>query len=74
MMKEKLNEKLNTVGQQNIDAKRIPYGFDNRTLPHFCKFDDSPSARGFIQNSYISGLTASEFFFLFYFILFYSIL
>ena len=58
-----ISQMISCLGQQNIDAKRIPYGFDNRTLPHFCKFDDSPSARGFIQNSYISGLTASEFFF-----------
>jgi DNA-directed RNA polymerase II subunit RPB1 len=46
-----------------VDGKRIPYGFDSRTLPHYCKFDDSPEARGFIENSYISGLTAPELFF-----------
>jgi DNA-directed RNA polymerase II subunit RPB1 len=32
--------------QQNIDGKRIPYGFESRTLPHYNKFDDSPEARG----------------------------
>ena len=25
------------LGQQNVDGKRIPYGFDHRTLPHFTK-------------------------------------
>ena len=54
---------ISCLGQQNVDGKRIPYGFDSRTLPHFCKYDDSPNARGFIENSYISGLTAPELFF-----------
>jgi DNA-directed RNA polymerase beta' subunit/intein/homing endonuclease len=54
---------ISCLGQQNVDGQRIPYGYDNRTLPHFCKFDDSPTARGFIENSYISGLTAPELFF-----------
>ena len=58
-----ISQMISCLGQQNVDAKRIPYGFDNRTLPHYCKFDDSPTARGFIENSYISGLTAPELFF-----------
>jgi DNA-directed RNA polymerase II subunit RPB1 len=58
-----ISQMISCLGQTNIDGKRIPYGFDERTLPHFSKFDDSPSARGFIENSYISGLTAPELFF-----------
>ena len=58
-----ISQMISCLGQQNVDAKRIPYGFDSRTLPHYCKFDDSPTARGFIENSYISGLTAPELFF-----------
>jgi len=58
-----ISQMISCLGQQNVDGKRIPYGFDNRTLPHFNKFDDSPQARGFIENSYISGLTAPELFF-----------
>lgn len=54
---------LACVGQQNVDNKRIAYGFDHRTLPHFCKYDDGPDARGFVENSFISGLTPQEFFF-----------
>jgi DNA-directed RNA polymerase II subunit RPB1 len=54
---------ISCLGQTNIDGQRIQYGFDDRTLPHFNKFDDSPGARGFIENSYISGLTAPELFF-----------
>jgi DNA-directed RNA polymerase II subunit RPB1 len=51
------------VGQQTIDGKRVPYGFDSRTLPHYSKYDDSPAARGFVENSFIAGLTPSEVFF-----------
>lgn len=51
------------VGQQNVDGKRVAYGFTNRTLPHYNKFDDGPAARGFVENSFISGLTPQEMFF-----------
>ena len=58
-----ISQMISCLGQQNVDGKRIPYGFDSRTLPHYSKFDDSPNARGFIENSYIAGLTAPELFF-----------
>ena len=51
------------LGQQNVDGKRIPYGFQDRTLPHYYKFDDSAEARGFVENSFISGQTPQEYFF-----------
>jgi DNA-directed RNA polymerase II subunit RPB1 len=51
------------LGQQNVDGKRIPYGFDHRTLPHYSKYDDSPVSRGFVESSYINGLTPQELFF-----------
>ncbi|KAK8181272.1 hypothetical protein BC567DRAFT_284571 [Phyllosticta citribraziliensis] len=51
------------VGQQSVEGKRIPFGFKYRTLPHFTKDDYSPAARGFVQNSYLRGLTPTEFFF-----------
>ena len=54
---------ISCVGQQNVDGKRIPYGFENRTLPHYSKFDDSPGARGFVESSFIQGLTPTELFF-----------
>ena len=58
-----ISQMISCLGQQSVDGKRVPYGFNNRTLPHFKKFDDSPEARGFVKNSYISGLTAPELFF-----------
>jgi len=54
---------VSCLGQQNVDGKRIPYGYDNRTLPHYKKFDDSPEARGFVESSFIQGLTPQELFF-----------
>lgn len=53
---------ISCLGQQNVEGKRVPYGFEHRTLPHFAKFDDSPAARGFVESSYIDGLTAQELF------------
>ncbi len=51
------------VGQQNVEGKRIPFGFRHRTLPHFTKDDYGPESRGFVENSYLRGLTPQEFFF-----------
>ncbi|CAK4544464.1 unnamed protein product, partial [Aphanomyces euteiches] len=51
------------VGQQNVEGKRIPYGFHHRTLPHYGKDDLGPESRGFVENSYMKGLTPQEFFF-----------
>lgn len=51
------------VGPQNVEGKGIPRGFRDRTLPHFQPLDSSPSARGFVMNSYSRGLNPSEFFF-----------
>jgi DNA-directed RNA polymerase II subunit RPB1 len=51
------------VGQQAVEGKRIPFGFNYRSLPHFAKDDYSPPSRGFVENSYLRGLTPTEFFF-----------
>ena len=58
-----ISQMISCLGQQNVDGKRIPYGFDNRTLPHFTKFNDTPEARGFVESSFISGLRPEELFF-----------
>ena len=58
-----ISQMISCLGQQTVDGKRIPYGFENRTLPHYTKYDDSPTARGFVESSFISGLTPEELFF-----------
>ena len=54
---------ISCVGQQNVDGKRIPYGYEDRTLPHYCKYNDSPESRGFVESSFIQGLTPEELYF-----------
>ena len=54
---------LACLGQQNPEGKRIPLGFTDRTLPHYKKYDDSAEARGFVESSFIRGLSPQEFFF-----------
>jgi len=51
------------VGQQAVGGMRIANGFLNRTLPQFEHHCLSPSAKGFVANSFYTGLTATEFFF-----------
>lgn len=51
------------VGQQIISGSRIPDGFEDRSLPHFLKKSKIPAAKGFVGNSFFSGLTPTEFFF-----------
>jgi len=58
-----VSQMIAVLGQQEIETKRVPYGFKNRTLPHFKCFDDSASARGFITSSFVDGLEPNEFFF-----------
>ena len=58
-----ISQMISCLGQQNVDGKRIPYGFEQRTLPHYSKFDDSPTSRGFVESSYINGLSPQELFF-----------
>ena len=54
---------MTCVGQQNVEGKRIPYGFSKRTLPHFTKDDYGRDSKGFVMNSYFTGLRPDEFFF-----------
>jgi DNA-directed RNA polymerase II subunit RPB1 len=58
-----ISQMIACLGQQNIDGKRVAYGFESRTLPHYTKYDDGPEARGFVESSFIKGLTPQEFFF-----------
>lgn len=46
------------VGQQSVEGHCIPFSFR-----HFTKDDFSPESCGFIENSYLRGLTPQEFFF-----------
>ncbi|HSV42601.1 MAG TPA: DNA-directed RNA polymerase subunit A', partial [Methanomassiliicoccales archaeon] len=51
------------IGQQAVRGERLSRGYAKRTLPHFKKEDLGAKAKGFVTNSYKSGLTPTEFFF-----------
>ena len=58
-----ISQMIACVGQQAISGKRIPNGFEDRSLPHFSRHSKVPAAKGFVANSFYSGLTPTEFFF-----------
>lgn len=51
------------VGQQIIAGHRVPDGFQDRSLPHFQKKSKEPPSKGFVRNSFFSGLLPTEFLF-----------
>lgn len=51
------------VGQQIIGGQRVPDGFLDRSLPHFPKNARQPPSKGFVRNSFYSGLVPTEFLF-----------
>jgi DNA-directed RNA polymerase beta' subunit len=50
------------LGQQNLEGVRIKKKIEGRSLIYFHKDDDTPEARGFVKNSYLTGLKGFEFF------------
>ncbi|MCS7134724.1 MAG: DNA-directed RNA polymerase subunit A' [Candidatus Pacearchaeota archaeon] len=58
-----ITQMTNIVGQQALWAKRINFGYTNRTLSFFKENDFYPRARGFVYSSFLKGLDADEFFF-----------
>lgn len=46
-----------------VNGARMPNGFYDRSLPHFEPLSKYPAAKGFVSNSFFTGLTATEFFF-----------
>eukprot|EP01038_Epipyxis_sp_PR26KG_P008141 gene8141-11020_t len=58
-----ISQMIACLGQQSVGGARIQNGFVNRTLPHFPVGSLTPAAKGFVSNSFFSGLVATEFFF-----------
>jgi len=52
---------VSLLGQQDISGTRIMDGYMRRPLPHMAKDDLSPETRGFVGNSYMSGLSPIEY-------------
>jgi len=53
---------LVAVGQQKIDGERMEFGYNERSMPFFQKYDLTLRSRGFIFNSFVSGLDVDEYF------------
>ena len=51
------------IGQNNLEGVRIKKKVNNRSLIYWHRDDDTPEARGFINNSFLSGLRGYEFFY-----------
>lgn len=58
-----VSQMVAVVGQQIISGNRVPDGFQDRSLPHFAKNSKTPQSKGFVRNSFYSGLTPPEFLF-----------
>ncbi|KAJ7947738.1 DNA-directed RNA polymerase subunit [Quillaja saponaria] len=58
-----ISQMVACVGQQSVGGHRAPDGFIDRSLPHFPRQAKTPAAKGFVANSFYSGLSATEFFF-----------
>lgn len=58
-----VSQMVAVVGQQIIGEKRVADGFQDRTLPHFPKNARQPPSKGFVRNSFFSGLSPTEFLF-----------
>ncbi|KAI9735817.1 MAG: DNA-directed RNA polymerase III subunit RPC1 [Cirrosporium novae-zelandiae] len=58
-----VSQMVAVVGQQIIGGKRVADGFQDRSLPHFPKNARQPPSKGFVRNSFYSGLTPTEFLF-----------
>ena len=58
-----VSQMVAAVGQQIIGGKRVEDGFQDRSLPHFPKNARQPPSKGFVRNSFFSGLSPSEFIF-----------
>jgi DNA-directed RNA polymerase III subunit RPC1 len=58
-----ISQMMACVGQQAVGGSRPPDGFSDRSLPHFKRGEKTPAAKGFVANSFYSGLLPTEFFF-----------
>lgn len=52
---------IGLLGQQILEGKRVPKKIGKRGLPYFYRNDDTAYGRGFIGNSFLSGLNYPEF-------------
>ncbi|ETO34013.1 RNA polymerase I, largest subunit [Reticulomyxa filosa] len=52
-----------SLGQQELEGKRVPRMNSGKTLPSFTSYDPSPRAGGFVTDRFLTGLKPEEYFF-----------
>ena len=60
---QNITQMVATLGQQLIEGRRVQYTLQDRTLPHFPRYDDGVESRGFVEHSFVDGLMPAEFFY-----------
>ena len=60
---QNITQMVALLSQQLIEGKRVQYTLQDRTLPHFPRYDDGVESRGFVEHSFVDGLMPAEFFF-----------
>jgi DNA-directed RNA polymerase II subunit RPB1 len=60
---QNITQMVALLGQQLIEGRRVQYTLQDRTLPHFARYDDGVESRGFVQHSFVDGLMPAEFFY-----------
>ena len=60
---QNITQMVGLLAQQLIEGKRVQYTLQDRTLPHFARYDDGVESRGFVEHSFVDGLMPAEFFF-----------
>ena len=58
-----ISQIMAVVGQQNLAGQRVPMTWTDRTLPHFKRGSNGAAERGFVQHSYVEGLSPAELWF-----------
>ena len=58
---ENIGQMGGCLAQQNVEGKRIPKKVNGRSLPYYRQNDDSAPARGFIEQSFLNGLSPKSF-------------
>ena len=51
-----ISQMVACVGQQAVGGARPPDGFHGRSLPHFRRGEKRPAAKGFVANSFFTGM------------------
>lgn len=58
---DNIKQIMGVVGQQLVNGKRLEPMYNDRTTPHYPKFDQSIAGRGYVFNCFSSGLNVLEY-------------